>query len=151
MLSLEGDAAATDARRGAGTYAMIEKAMQRLEQYRIFYGVSVTLTRHNLADICSDTFCAALIRQGCRLLFFIEYVPVGNDYDQLAPGADERAIFEQRLLQLRSKYPDMLMIAFPGDEKLTGGCVAAGRGFSISTVTAALNLVRFHPFQTRAC
>jgi len=146
VLSLEGDASATDTRRGAGTYAMIERAMQRLAQQRIFYGVSVTLTRHNLADICSDAFCADLIRQGCRLLFFIEYVPVGNDHDQLAPGADERVVFEQRLLQLRSKFPDMLMISFPGDEKLTGGCVAAGRGFFHINSDGGAEPCPFSPF-----
>ncbi len=31
--------------------------------------------------------------------------------------------------RLREEHPKMIYIAFPGDEKSTGGCVAAGRGF----------------------
>jgi MoaA/NifB/PqqE/SkfB family radical SAM enzyme len=30
---------------------------------------------------------------------------------------------------IREKNSDMVLIAFPGDEKSSGGCVAAGRGF----------------------
>ena len=30
---------------------------------------------------------------------------------------------------LRKKHEDMLFLSFPGDEKTSGGCLAAGRGF----------------------
>ena len=30
---------------------------------------------------------------------------------------------------LRETYTEMVFISFPGDEKSSGGCVAAGRGF----------------------
>jgi MoaA/NifB/PqqE/SkfB family radical SAM enzyme len=36
---------------------------------------------------------------------------------------------ESRLTQLRKAEKDMLFISFPGDEKTSGGCLAAGRGF----------------------
>ena len=31
--------------------------------------------------------------------------------------------------RLRKEYDDMLFLSFPGDEKTSGGCLAAGRGF----------------------
>ena len=31
--------------------------------------------------------------------------------------------------RLREEYEDMLFLSFPGDEKSSGGCLAAGRGF----------------------
>ena len=31
--------------------------------------------------------------------------------------------------RLREVYPDMILLAFPGDERADGGCMAAGRGF----------------------
>ena len=31
--------------------------------------------------------------------------------------------------RLREEHPEMVYISFPGDEKSSGGCVAAGRGF----------------------
>ena len=30
---------------------------------------------------------------------------------------------------IRQEYPDMIFLSFPGDEKNSGGCLAAGRGF----------------------
>ena len=33
------------------------------------------------------------------------------------------------IARLRSDHPEMVYISFPGDEKSSGGCVAAGRGF----------------------
>ena len=34
-----------------------------------------------------------------------------------------------RLDYLRNKETDMVLVAFPGDERATNGCLAAGRGF----------------------
>lgn len=34
-----------------------------------------------------------------------------------------------RLQDIRAKHSEMVFISFPGDEKSSGGCVAAGRGF----------------------
>lgn len=34
-----------------------------------------------------------------------------------------------RVSVIRNEYPDMVFISFPGDEKSSGGCLAAGRGF----------------------
>ena len=35
----------------------------------------------------------------------------------------------RRLAEIRKKYQDMAFLSFPGDEKSSGGCIAAGRGF----------------------
>ena len=32
-------------------------------------------------------------------------------------------------MRLREEHPEMVFISFPGDEKSSGGCIAAGRGF----------------------
>ena len=31
--------------------------------------------------------------------------------------------------KLRQAFPELIVLAFPGDEKADGGCMAAGRGF----------------------
>ena len=36
---------------------------------------------------------------------------------------------DERIGALRKKHNDMLLVAFPGDERKAGGCLAAGRGF----------------------
>lgn len=46
-----------------------------------------------------------------------------------APNDAERDIMKARIMTLRKEVEDMVFISFPGDEKSSGGCVAAGRGF----------------------
>ena len=69
------------------------------------------------------------IIDGCKVIFFIEYVPVNEETIELAPDDDERDLLLDELELLRKEYDDMLFLSFPGDEKTSGGCLAAGRGF----------------------
>ena len=56
-------------------------------------------------------------------------VPVTEESKYLAPGDEQREFLKERIAYLRENSPEMVYIAFPGDEKGSGGCVAAGRGF----------------------
>jgi MoaA/NifB/PqqE/SkfB family radical SAM enzyme len=59
----------------------------------------------------------------------VEYVPVSaQTADMVFSGADREEL-DQRLNYFRMQYEDMILLSFPGDEKSTGGCLAAGRGF----------------------
>ena len=63
-------------------------------------------------------------------VIFVEYVPVSEENIDLAPGDEERKYMNERLESLRTDHADnMIIISFPGDEKSSGGCLAAGRGF----------------------
>lgn len=46
-----------------------------------------------------------------------------------APNDAERDIMKASIMTLRKEVEDMVFISFPGDEKSSEGCVAAGRGF----------------------
>ncbi len=129
VVSIEGREENTDQRRGEGVYEQAIRSMALMRENGIFYGASVTATTENLDEIYSDEFIDKLRLLGCRVLFFIEYVPVTEESSHLAPGDEERAFMEERLYRVREKYPDMVFVSFPGDEKASGGCVAAGRGF----------------------
>ena len=59
----------------------------------------------------------------------MEFVPVTEDSQELAPGDAERDYLQAELTRLREQHPEMVYLSFPGDEKSSGGCVAAGRGF----------------------
>ena len=65
----------------------------------------------------------------CRAVIFVEFVPVTDDSMELAPGEKERDYLQAEVARLRRERSEMVYIAFPGDEKGSGGCVAAGRGF----------------------
>ena len=128
VISIEGGERITDKRRGKGTYAAIDRAMSQLRSSRIITGASVTVTKENLNEVLSDAYAAELKEKGCSVMLFIEYVDVSGS-SRLSIGGAERALMEERLNALRKKHSDMLFVAFPGDERRAGGCLAAGRGF----------------------
>ena len=129
IMSIEGERAVTDARRGAGIYDRLIANMDELHRRGLIFGASVTVTTENIHAVTSDTFLQTLADRGCKAVIFVEFVPVTDDSRQLAPGEEERAFLHDEIARLRREHPDMVYISFPGDEKSSGGCVAAGRGF----------------------
>ena len=129
VFSIEGDQAKTDQRRGTGVYEKLMEGMGSMQKRQLLFGCSVTVTKENLSSVISSEFVESLKKRGCKAVFFIEFVPVTEEGKSLAPGEAERELFQKGLKQLREEYDDMLFVSFPGDEKSSGGCVAAGRGF----------------------
>ena len=108
IMSIEGEKEITDAR---------------------LFGASVTVTTQNIREVSSDVFLKKLSDRGCKAVIFVEFVPVTEDSKELAPGDNEREYLRGEIARLRQEHPEMVYISFPGDEKSSGGCVAAGRGF----------------------
>lgn len=129
VFSIEGGREETDARRGAGIYDRVTGNMERFREQRRLFGASVTVTSENLQMVTSQEFLDGLTAQGCRLVIYVEYVPVSAESRDLAPGDAEREYLSEQLARLRGDYPETVFISFPGDEKSSGGCLAAGRGF----------------------
>ena len=129
ILSIEGDEKITDLRRGEGVYAQVVESMEMMQKKNMIFGASLTFTRGNLPTIISDEYIDRLHDFGCKVVFFIEYVPVNEETRNIAPTDEEREELLSSLDHLREKYSDMLFLSFPGDEKASGGCLAAGRGF----------------------
>jgi MoaA/NifB/PqqE/SkfB family radical SAM enzyme len=146
ILSIEGDAAHTDARRGGGVHTRLTDAMRSLAERRILFGASITATRENLASVINDHFLASLKENGCKLVFYVEYVPVAEATQSLAMTEAERITLNGRLETLRSREDDMVYIAFPGDELASGGCLAAGRGFFHINPRGGAEPCPFSPF-----
>jgi len=129
VLSIEGEQETTDRRRGKGIYRLQTENMARLRERGLIFGVSLTVTTENLVEVTSDTFLEKLAERGCRLVIFNEYVPVTEESRRLAPEEAERETLRREILRLREKLTETVFLSFPGDEKGTGGCIAAGRGF----------------------
>ena len=128
VISLEGDRAGTDFRRGEGVYAGLEKIIRKLKRRNIFWSVSLTLTRLNYDTIMDDTFVGNLVKQGCKLMFFVEYTPITEGTEDWLISDEQRENLIAKRDEFRKKYP-ALFIAVPGDEEEIGGCLSAGRGF----------------------
>lgn len=146
MLSMEGDKGQTDSRRGEGTYDILMTVMDKLKRKGILYGVSVTVTTENLRTVTSEAFFDKLYKKGCRALLFVEYVPVTEATSKLAPTEVDREILELEQEKLRKQYEDAVFLSFPGDEKYSGGCLAAGRGFFHINVDGSAEPCPFSPY-----
>lgn len=129
IMSIEGNREVTDARRGRGIYDRLISNMDAFQKRRLLFGTSVTVTTENLKEVSSDSFIGSLSCRGCKVVIFVEFVPVTEESVELAPGDSEREYLAGEIKRLREQYPEMVFISFPGDEKSSGGCLAAGRGF----------------------
>jgi MoaA/NifB/PqqE/SkfB family radical SAM enzyme len=129
VMSIEGDRNQTDSRRGEGIYDKLIANMDEFRKRGLIFGASVTVTSRNYKDVTSDDFLGSLAEKGCKVVIFVEYVPVTDESKDLAPGDAEREYLMNEIQRLRQDHPEMVYVSFPGDEKSTGGCVAAGRGF----------------------
>ncbi len=146
ILSIEGDEAATDQRRGTGVYQKVAETMNRLKKRKILYGASITVTKENIREVTSREFIESLYERGCKVVIYVEYVPVTADSKNLAPEDQEREFLKEALEHLRTDLKDMLFISFPGDEKAYGGCLAAGRGFFHINPQGGAEPCPFSPF-----
>ncbi len=129
IMSIEGGREATDARRGEGVYDKLISNMDELQRRGIIFGASVTVTTENIKEVSSESFINMLSEKGCKAVIFVEFVPVTEDSQHLAPGDEDREYLKSEIMRLRQDHQEMVFVSFPGDEKSSGGCIAAGRGF----------------------
>ncbi len=129
VFSMEGHKDITDGRRGVGVYHQVMLALERMKKEKLLFGVSITVTKENIWEVTSEEFISHMSESGVKLIFYIEYVPVTKESIPLAPEEEDRKFLNNQLESLRNNYEDIIFISFPGDEKSSGGCLAAGRGF----------------------
>ncbi len=129
VVSIEGDAAQTDLRRGSGTYHLVERAMASFRENNMLFGVSITVTHDTLDEVLAESFVEDLRAKGCGLVVYVEYVPTEAGTEQLALSEEELVRLAAETERLRSRFEDTVFLSFPGDEEALGGCLASGRGF----------------------
>lgn len=129
VVSIEGHEHGTDLRRGEGVYNKVISAMKDMNSKGILFGASVTVTKENLFEVTSKRFLQDLQDNGCKLVFYVEYVPTDSSTKNLALGDEERESLREIINNKRIENEEMVYVCFPGDEKSSGGCLAAGRGF----------------------
>ncbi|MBR4719797.1 MAG: radical SAM protein [Lachnospiraceae bacterium] len=129
VISIEGNRDKTDLRRGEGVYDKIIGVMDGMCERDLIFGASVTVTSENLKEVTSDDFLGSLSMRGCKLVIYVEYVPMTEESTELALSDEERDHLLTEVNRIRSDRQNMVFVSFPGDEKSSGGCIAAGRGF----------------------
>jgi MoaA/NifB/PqqE/SkfB family radical SAM enzyme len=145
VVSLEGHAADTDARRGQGVASRAQEAIARMRAAGVFFGTSLTVTRFNIDTVTDEHYLRSLIDLGCRLFFFVEYVPVREGTEALVLTGEQRSQLAAAVVRMHDSMPG-LFIAFPGDEEALGGCLAAGRRFVHVSPAGRLEPCPFAPY-----
>ncbi|MDY3203081.1 MAG: radical SAM protein, partial [Methanocorpusculum sp.] len=105
-ISIEGDEAATDARRGAGVYAKVIKAMEILKQKKLPFGISCCYTSANTDIIGSDAYIDDMIARGAKFAWFFTYMPVGLDaVPELLATPGQREHMYHQVRHIRATRP----------------------------------------------
>ncbi len=128
LLSVEGDRAMTDERRGPGTYDKLRALVGRLNARKVFFGVSLTLTRSHFSPITALNYTKSLVEAGCKFFLYLEYTPTVEGTEDWTLTPEQRAEMRESLPVWRARHR-ALFIAVPWDEDDVGGCLSAGRGF----------------------
>ena len=145
VVSLEGFEGETDGRRGGGVYRRALLAMERMKERGLFFGTSVMVTRPNFAVTTSREFVRGLVDRGCRLFFYVDYVPIQPGTERLVPSESQRNAEPLTMALLRREFPG-LFLASSASEQAFGGCMAAGKGFIHVSAEGDLEPCPFSPF-----
>ena len=128
-ISLEGDEASTDSRRGKGTYQKVRRAMELLHEKKLPYGISSCYTSVNYDAITSEEYYDSLIEMGAYFIWYFHYMPVGNDAaPELLPNPEQREAVYHRIRHLRAAKP-LFAMDFQNDAEYVGGCIAGGKRY----------------------
>ena len=128
LISLEGYQTDTDERRGTGVYELLQTSIAKLKRKGIFWGTSLTITKHNFDEVTDESFVEKLVDAGCKLFMLVEYTPVKEGTEDWVLTETQRSELIRKRDSFRTKY-SALFVALPYDEEEVGGCLSAGRGF----------------------
>lgn len=64
--------------------------MNKLNEKGMLYGVFITIPIRNFSTITSKSFCDKLYSKCCRAFIFVEYIPIIEASEYLAPTDNEK-------------------------------------------------------------
>jgi len=128
-ISIEGDPALTDQRRGPGAFEKVTAAMRRLDERGCLFGFSCTHTKLNHEYVTAERFLDEMIERGCAYGWFFQYVLTGKEpTPELVPTARQRRERYFFIWEMRARKP-ILIYDFWNDGELVSGCMAWGRKY----------------------
>lgn len=126
-ISVEGDAEATNGRRGENVYERLTKGMEILKRNKLPFGISCCYTSKNVDAIGSDEFIDDMIAKGAKFAWFFTYMPVGKDaVPELIAKPEQREHMYRFVRHIRETRP-IFALDFWNDGEYVDGCVAGGR------------------------
>ena len=129
-ISVEGFQNVNDARRGAGDFEKVMKAMDCLKAHRLAFGTSICYTSANYKVVTSDEFLDMLIEHGVKWAWYFHYMPVGNAAStDLLLTPEQREYMYHRIREIRGYEggKPIMVVDFQNDGEFIHGCIAGGR------------------------
>jgi MoaA/NifB/PqqE/SkfB family radical SAM enzyme len=128
-ISIEGFEAATDSRRGNGTYAAVIRAMDLLKKKKLPFGVSCCYTSANVDVIGSEEYFDFMVDKGVKFAWFFTYMPIGKEaVPALLATAEQREFMYHQIRKFRGTKP-LFTMDFWNDGEYVDGCIAGGRRY----------------------
>ena len=128
-ISIEGDEALTNERRGEGAYQNVMRSMEYLHKHGVLFGFSLTHTSRNHAYTVKGDFVDEMIARGAAFGWVFQYIPIGRDPDfSLLPTAGQRNERRDMVHRAREGKP-ILLYDFWNDGDAVDGCIAWGRKY----------------------
>lgn len=128
-ISIEGFEAATDSRRGQGTYKRIIKAMEILRDHRLLFGISTCYTSQNAEEVGSDEYIDAMIKMGAKFCWYFTYMPIGENAPTDLIATDKQREFMYHQVRRFRKEKPIFILDFWNDGEYVNGCIAGGRTY----------------------
>ncbi len=127
-ISVEGLQETTEKRRGRGVFDRILQAFENLRKEKVFFGISVTVTRNNAEEVFSDEVIDFYFnRQGVHFAWVFQYMPIGRAFTlDLLPSPEQRLRLYRRAWELVYNR-HIFLIDFWNSGTATHGCISAGR------------------------
>ncbi len=127
-VSVEGMKEQTDKRRGKGVFEKIIAAMEKLQQKKVFYGISMTATKENAYHLFSDEVIDFYFnKMKANFAWVFHYMPIGRSYTlSLLPSPEQRLWMWRRSWEI-VRQKKIFIADFWNSGTASYGCIAAGR------------------------
>jgi MoaA/NifB/PqqE/SkfB family radical SAM enzyme len=114
LVSIEGDAAVSDARRGgSGVFHRTLQGLERCVRAGLVTGVASSLCRTNVDGLASDAWLRELVRLGVHYVWYYVYRPVGpRPAEDLALSPDQVVALRRFLVEARTRHPIAIIDAY---------------------------------------
>lgn len=128
-ISVEGDRASTDARRGEGVFDATVRAMELMRERKLPFGISCCYTSANFEQVSSPAYLDQMSDWGAMFVWYFHYMPVGTDADvSLMVTPEQREEMYWRVREFRDTK-DVFAMDFQNDGEFVQGCIAGGRRY----------------------
>jgi MoaA/NifB/PqqE/SkfB family radical SAM enzyme len=132
MLNIDGLEAATEARKGGGSWARVSALLERLRRRRVPWFVTTMVSTANYEHVTSDAYLDHLDAMGAWIVAYLPYTPVDAQAEaSLVMSDEQRAALFQRSLRLNGWRRRLVVMDMLGIEQQLTSCPAGTQTITV--------------------